>query len=75
MLTIGLSVTLSSCLKKQTASPIPVISFKDFKANKDTANLYINFIGKINVQYQMATDELFYEKKLIFIKLYNFFLH
>jgi hypothetical protein len=44
VLCFGISFTLISCLKKQTASPIPVISFKDFQANKDTANLYINFI-------------------------------
>ena len=33
----------SSCLKKEDISPIPLIAFKDFVANKDTANLYINF--------------------------------
>lgn len=33
----------SSCLKKQSVSPIPLIAFKDFIANKDTANLYLNF--------------------------------
>jgi len=39
------SITMfSSCLKKQTASPVPQITFKDFKANKDTANLFINFV-------------------------------
>lgn len=36
-------VVLSSCLKKETASVIPFIEFKDFIANKDTADLYINF--------------------------------
>ena len=36
-------VLLSSCLKKETASPIPLIAFKNFLANKDTADLYISF--------------------------------
>ncbi len=35
---------LNSCLKKQTASPIPNIQFNKFEAQKDTANLYIDFI-------------------------------
>jgi hypothetical protein len=30
-------------LKKQSASPIPFIEFKDFVSNKDTANLFLNF--------------------------------
>jgi len=43
ILVIFIAIGLSSCLKKQTASPIPVIEFKDFNANKDTADLYLNF--------------------------------
>lgn len=39
----GCTMVVSSCLKKETASPVPLIEFKDFIANKDTANLYINF--------------------------------
>jgi hypothetical protein len=44
LLFIILSFAFSACLKKQSASPIPVIEFKDFQSNKDTANLLINFI-------------------------------
>lgn len=40
---LSLTFAFAACLKKQTASPIPAIEFKDFKANKDTANLFINF--------------------------------
>ena len=40
---IFISIAISSCLKKQTASPIPLIEFNDFQSNKDTANLFINF--------------------------------
>ena len=44
LLLTGLTIALTACLKKQTASPIPEIAFKDFQANKDTANLYLSFI-------------------------------
>ena len=44
LLLTGLTIALTACLKKHTASPIPEIAFKDFQANKDTANLYLNFI-------------------------------
>lgn len=44
LLFLGLTPFFSSCLKKQTASPVPAIEFKSFIANKDTAELYINFI-------------------------------
>lgn len=40
---VGLSLSLTSCLKKETASPIPLIEFKDFQANKDTATLILSF--------------------------------
>ncbi len=43
ILVIFMAIALSSCLKKQTASPIPLIEFKDFIANKDTADLLISF--------------------------------
>jgi hypothetical protein len=37
------AVMMQSCLDKQTASPVPLIAFNDFKANKDTANLFLDF--------------------------------
>lgn len=37
------AVMLQSCLDKQTASPVPLIAFNDFQANKDTANLFLDF--------------------------------
>ncbi|MCC6252278.1 MAG: hypothetical protein IT238_07455 [Bacteroidia bacterium] len=33
-----------SCLKKETASPVPEIEFKDIVTYKDSANLFIGFI-------------------------------
>lgn len=39
----SMTIALTACLKKETASPVPLIEFKDFQANKDTANLFINF--------------------------------
>ena len=41
---VSLILVCASCLKKQTASPVPVITFKNFEANKDTANLILSFI-------------------------------
>jgi hypothetical protein len=43
ILLLGLSFAFTACLKKETASPIPLIEFKDFQANKDTANLLFLF--------------------------------
>lgn len=36
-------ITAVSCLKSKEISPIPVISYKDFKVYKDSADLVLNF--------------------------------
>ena len=43
LLVTSILLVFTSCFKKEAVSPIPVIEFKAFIANKDTANLYIKF--------------------------------